>query len=100
MKKRFTYLAILVLFAVLSGFVILKYERDKNKKESELYEIIPRKGNSIQSPEWTLSKKISVQLIQKIINDPSDVKSRIALVAIYLRRPGLPEISVIMTRLL
>ena len=85
MKKRFTYLAILVLFAVLSGFVILKYERDKNKKESELYEIIPRKGNSIQSPEWTLSKKISVQLIQKIINDPSDVKSRIALVAIYLK---------------
>src|SRR4030095_9134815 len=76
---------ILVLFAALSGFVILKYQRDKNKKESELYEIIPRKGNSIQSSEWTLSKKISVQLIQKIINDPSDVKSRIALVAIYLQ---------------
>ena len=31
--------------------------------------MIPRKGNSAQSSEWTLSKKISVRLIQKIEND-------------------------------
>ena len=85
MKKRFTYPGILFLFAVASGFIILKYQKDRSKKESELFEIIPRKGNSIQSSEWTLSKKISVRLIQKIKNDPSDIKSRIALAAIYLQ---------------
>ena len=85
MKKRYTYFAILFLFAVASGFIILKYQRDTDKKESELFEIIPRKGNSAQSSEWTLSKKISVRLIQKIENDPSDIKSRIALAAIYLQ---------------
>jgi len=85
MKKRLTYPIILFLFAVASGFIILKYQKDRSKKESELFEIIPRKGNSAQSTEWTLSKKISVRLIQKIENDPSDIKSRIALAAIYLQ---------------
>jgi len=85
MKKRFTYPIILFLFAVASGFIILKYQKDRSKKESELFEIIPRKGNSAQSSEWTLSKKVSVRLIQKIENDPSDIKSRIALAAIYLQ---------------
>ena len=85
MKKRLTYLGILFLFAVASGFIILKYEKDRSKKESELFEIILRKGNSIQSSEWTLSKNISARLIQKIKNDPSDIKSRIALAAIYLQ---------------
>jgi tetratricopeptide (TPR) repeat protein len=85
MKKRYTYLAILFVFAIASGFIILKYQRDHNKKESELFEIIPRKGNSIQSSEWTLSKKVSTQLMQKIKNDPSDIKSPIALAAIYLQ---------------
>src|SRR4029453_3865839 len=85
MKKRLTYLAILFLFAVASAFIVLKYQRDTGKKESELFEIIPRKGNSFQSPEWTLSKKISTGLIQKIKSDPSDVKSRVALAAIYLQ---------------
>jgi tetratricopeptide (TPR) repeat protein len=85
MKKRFTYLFILFLFAVASGFVILKYQRDRNKKESELFELIPRKGNSTQSPEWTLSRNISARLVQRIKNDPSDVKSRTELAAIYLQ---------------
>jgi tetratricopeptide (TPR) repeat protein len=85
MKRRLSYLVILFLFAVASGFIILKYQRDSSKKESELFEIIPRKGNSIQSSEWTLSKKMSARLIQKIKNDPLDIKSRIALAAIYLQ---------------
>jgi tetratricopeptide (TPR) repeat protein len=85
MKKRLSYFVILFLFAVASGFIILKYQKDRSKKESELFEIIPRKGNPAQSSEWTLSKKISAGLIQKIKNDPSDSKSRIALAAIYLQ---------------
>jgi tetratricopeptide (TPR) repeat protein len=85
MKKRILYFAILLLFAVASGFIILKYQKDKSRKESELYEVIPRKGNSILSPEWVLSKKMSVGLIQKIKNNPSDIKSLAGLAAIYLQ---------------
>ncbi len=85
MKKRYGYLVILFLFAVTSGFIILKYHKDNRRSESELFAIIPRKANSIQSSEWTSSKKISEGLIQKIKNDPSDIKSRLTLAAIYLQ---------------
>jgi len=85
MKKRFLYFSILFLFAIASGFIILKYKKDKTRKESEFFEIIPRKGNSIQSPEWALSKKMSLGFIQKIKDNPSDSKSLIGLAAIYLQ---------------
>ena len=85
MKKRFIYFIILFLFAITSGFIILKYKKDKDRKESELFEIIPRKGNSLQSPEWILSKKMSAGLIQKIKDNPSDIKSLVGLTAIYLQ---------------
>jgi tetratricopeptide (TPR) repeat protein len=73
------------VFAIASGFIILKYKNDKNRKESELYEIIPRKGNSIQTSEWALSKKISTGLLQKIKQNPSDLKSLNGLATIYLQ---------------
>ena len=85
MKKRFLYFGILFLFAIASGFIILKYSKDKSRKQSELFEIIPRKGNSMQSPEWALSKKMSAGLIQKIKENPSDIKSFVGLAAIYLQ---------------
>ena len=85
MKKRFLYFSILFLFAIVSGFIILKYKKDKSGKESELFEIIPRKGNSMQSQEWALSKKMSAGLIQKIKENPSDIKSLVGLAAIYLQ---------------
>jgi tetratricopeptide (TPR) repeat protein len=85
MKRRFIYIIALFLFAITSGFIILKYKNDKNRKESELYEIISRKGNSMQSSEWTISKKRSSALIQKIKENPSDIKSLNGLTAIYLQ---------------
>jgi tetratricopeptide (TPR) repeat protein len=85
MKKKFVYVSILLLFAVACGFIILKYKGEQRAKESMLYEIIPRKGNSMQSAEWTLSRQFSEKLIQKIKRDPSDLKSLNTLTAIYLQ---------------
>jgi tetratricopeptide (TPR) repeat protein len=85
MKKRFIYFIALFLFAITSGFIILKYKSDKNKNESELFSIIPRKGNSINSGEWILSNKIFTGLLQKIKKNPSDIKSLNGLTAIYLQ---------------
>jgi cytochrome c-type biogenesis protein CcmH/NrfG len=85
MKKRTTYAAILSLFAIAIALIILKYKREEVAKESMLYEIIPRKGNAMQSTEWMLSKKMASRLIQKIRQNPSDLKSLNALSAIYLQ---------------
>jgi tetratricopeptide (TPR) repeat protein len=85
MKKKFIYIIALFFFAITSGFIILKYKNDKDRKESELYEIISRKGNSIQTAEWAVAKKISAGLIEKIKENPTDIKSMNGLTAIYLQ---------------
>jgi tetratricopeptide (TPR) repeat protein len=85
MKRKFIYFIALFLFAITSGFIILKYKNDKGRKESVLYEIISRKGNSMQTPEWTISKRMSSAFIQKIKENPSDIKSLNGLTAIYLQ---------------
>src|SRR5437868_9102247 len=84
MKKRFIYAAIFFFFVIASGFIILKYKKDAGKKNSELFQIIPRKGN-VADAEWQLSKNFSASLIQKITKDPSDTKSLNALTALYLQ---------------
>lgn len=85
MKKQKLYFAILFLFAAVSVLIILKYKNEQRRAEAKLYEIIPRKGNSVQSPEWVLSKKASVELIKKIKQHPADIKSLAKLAALYLQ---------------
>ena len=85
MKKRMVYAGTLLLFAIVSAVIILRYKSIATAKESILYDIIPRKGNTMQSAEWMLSKKMASGLIQKIKQNPSDLKSLNALSAIYLQ---------------
>ena len=84
MKKRFIYGIALALFAMASGFIIIKYKNDKIKKEAALAEIVPRKGNILQA-EWALSKSASAALIKKIEQNPADIKSLLGLTALYLQ---------------
>jgi len=84
MKKKFVYVAILFVFALTSGVIVLKYKSDKNKRESVLFQIIPRRGEK-QSAEWALAKNISTGLIYKIKSNPDDLKSLNELTAIYLQ---------------
>jgi len=84
MKKSFIYGIALALFAIASIFIILKYKNDKVKKEEELLEVVPRKGNTLPA-EWTLCKNASSALIKKIKNNPADIKSLLGLTALYLQ---------------
>lgn len=84
MKKRFIYTIVFFFFIVASGFIILKYKKDADKKGAALFQIIPRKGN-LTTAEWQRCKNFSTNLIQKIKADPSDVKSLNALTALYLQ---------------
>jgi tetratricopeptide (TPR) repeat protein len=83
--KKHLYFTLLLLFAIATGLIFLKYKKERHRQESELYVIIPRKGNSTQSPEWVISKKMSEDFIRKIKNNPADIKSLAGLAAIYLQ---------------
>ena len=84
MKQKFIYGIAVALFVIASGFIILKYKKDKTKKESALYEIAPRKGNSLPD-EWILCRNASTALMKKIKQNPADVKSLLGLTALYLQ---------------
>jgi tetratricopeptide (TPR) repeat protein len=85
MKKKFIYIATFFLFIVATGFIILRYKKDAEKKELQLFELIARKGNDAQNAEWKTSKKLSGELINKINANPNDLKSLSSLTAIYLQ---------------
>src|SRR5216117_180426 len=85
MKKRFIYSFVFLLFIVASGFIILKYKKEADKKNSELFVLLPGKGNAAQNAEWNVAKKLSASLIEKINVNPNDVKLLNSLTAIYLQ---------------
>jgi tetratricopeptide (TPR) repeat protein len=85
MKKRFLYVSLVLVFALACTLIVIKYKNEKSNREAELFELLPRKGNATQSPEWKLEKKLGDQLIEKIKKDRSDIKSLNALTALYLQ---------------
>ncbi|HET9826091.1 MAG TPA: tetratricopeptide repeat protein [Chitinophagaceae bacterium] len=85
MKKTTIYIFIFLLFVAASVLIVFKYKAEEKRKESRLYEIIPRKGNAMQSSEWQLEKKLATQLIAKIKQNRSDIKSLNALTTVYLQ---------------
>jgi tetratricopeptide (TPR) repeat protein len=85
MKKRLVYSLIIILFIGVTGFVILNYETDADKKKMQLFELIASPGHDMQNAEWKSGKKISSELIQKINANAKDVKSLNSLAAIYLQ---------------
>ena len=85
MKKKFIYVLTLSFFILASGFIILKYKNDASKNESQLFELLPAKGNYSQMPEWKQSKDLVDGLISKIEANPKDLKSLNNLTATYLQ---------------
>ena len=85
MKKKFLYTSLLIVFASACVLIVIKYKNENGNREAQLLELLPRKGNATQSPEWKLEKRLGDQLIEKIKKDRSDIKSLNALTAIYLQ---------------
>ncbi len=85
MKKKFLYTSLLIVFAFACVLIVIKYKNENGNREAQLLELLPRKGNATQSPEWKLEKRLGDQLIEKIKKDRSDIKSLNALTAIYLQ---------------
>ena len=85
MKKRSVYIITLALFIIAVFFVFFKYKTDEKKKEAAVYELLQRKGVSVQNPEWEATRKNAFSLLNKIDINPADTKSMIALATLYIR---------------
>lgn len=73
MKKHFFW----ILFVVACN--------TQNKKEETFADLIPRQRLLSYTNEWTATKNNAGQLLQKIKQNPGDVKSLVGLTAIYIQ---------------
>lgn len=85
MKKKHIYLLTIGLFIITASFIVGKYSADKKKKEATTYYILDRTGPAAESEEWALTSKRATELYKKIVSDPDDAKSKLALASMYVQ---------------
>ena len=79
MKKNLLSILLIAFFIGAAGFVVLKYKQGEKKKETAIYQLLPRAGAQAQSEEWAKTKKTAEKLITAITANPEDKKSLLAL---------------------
>jgi tetratricopeptide (TPR) repeat protein len=85
MKKRFLYSFLLVLLVAAPAFMISRMKKPGNKNETVYKELLPRKTSLAYAAEWAVLKNNVDVLIRKIGENPSDIKSLLALAAQYIQ---------------
>lgn len=85
MKKRSLYSFLLVLFVAASAFMLTRITKPGSKNETVYKELLPRKTSLAYAAEWAVVKNNVDVLIRKIDENPSDIKSLLALTAQYIQ---------------
>lgn len=85
MKKKFTYLLLLVFFFGMTAFVFIRYGQKLKSQEVAFYPLLERKGTAALLPEWASTKNNGDKLIRIVRETPVDTKSTLALVALYIQ---------------
>lgn len=85
MKKNILYIITLTVFTLASGFIFFKYRKDVEKREIAEYVFLERKGYLAQTAEWSVVRKKASALIKQAKENPSDIRSLLALTSIYLQ---------------
>jgi tetratricopeptide (TPR) repeat protein len=81
MKKSYLYIAMLILFAMAAGFIVVK----QKTKSVSFYPLLNRKNIVAQTEEWEKAKKNFDGLMKMIATNPDDSTSRIALSTLYIQ---------------
>lgn len=85
MNKRFTYVLLLVFFFGMTAFIFIRYGQKLKSQEVAFYPLLERKGASALLPEWASTKTTGDKLIRIVRETPTDTKSTLALVALYIQ---------------
>lgn len=85
MKKSFLYSLLLIFFVAVSAFVFIKHNKAERKSKTVYTDLLQRKSSLAYTAEWTVIKNNTELLIKKIKQDPADIKSLLALSAIYIQ---------------
>jgi tetratricopeptide (TPR) repeat protein len=81
MKKKYIYTTLLAFIVLCLCAIFLKYQHN----EPASYELLDRKGVIGDNREWRLTRTYASSLLQSLKKNPSDTKSSLALVAIFIQ---------------
>src|SRR5580704_15334170 len=81
MKKKYIYTTLLVFVGLCLFTIFLKYKNS----ESISYGLLDRKGPVGDNREWQLTRNYAASLQAALKKNPSDIKSDLALVAIFIQ---------------
>jgi tetratricopeptide (TPR) repeat protein len=74
-----------MFFVTISAFVIIKNTGKEDKNKVSSYELLPRKTSLTYTAEWATVKNNASVLSGKIKNNTADIKSMMALAALYIQ---------------
>jgi tetratricopeptide (TPR) repeat protein len=81
MKNKYIYTIFLIFVAFCVCAIFLRY----NYKDAARYTLLNRKGAIADSREWELTRNYASTLLQSLKKNPADVKSSLALAAIFIQ---------------
>jgi tetratricopeptide (TPR) repeat protein len=81
MKRKYIYTILLIFVGFCLCAIFIKYKN----KESASYDLLDRKGVIGDTREWQITRNYTSSLLQLLKKNPSDVKSSLALVAIFIQ---------------
>ncbi len=84
MKKNTLYIILLGLFFCTAGFVLMKYNKDKQIKAGSMYALLERNGNGANADEWVNTKKNASRLLETLKEKPGDTKTLVALSNLFI----------------
>src|SRR5918993_1086045 len=85
MKKRFTYITLLIVFFGGTAFFVLRNGIKLQNKTVAFYPLKERKGPMAETAEWKAVKEKGNKLIRIVRETPDDKKSMLQLATIYLQ---------------
>jgi tetratricopeptide (TPR) repeat protein len=85
MKKGYVYSFLGILFLAASAFAVIRFKKGNRKNETVNNELLPRKTSLAYTAEWAVVKNNAEVLLSKIKKNPADIKSLMALTALYLQ---------------
>ncbi|HEX8462491.1 MAG TPA: tetratricopeptide repeat protein [Segetibacter sp.] len=85
MKKKNIYIVCLVIFVAAVVGIVVNYKQKEKEKESMVYALLPRKGATAKSVEWTEVQKRAKEYINTLSLNPDDMNANIRLAALYIQ---------------
>ena len=85
MKKRFTYITLLIVFVGSTAFFVLRNGIKLQNKTVAFYPLKERKGPMAETAEWKAVKEKGNKLIRIVRETPDDKKSMLQLATVYLQ---------------